>query len=245
VAQLDRVFGHYALRTAIRRFLQQLEADGRSPLTVSVYGRELRRFAEWHGMAKLAERIRPPVIAKYLTSRAGRESRGARATGERSARTLNRARTSLRQFFAYLEEAGAVRRSPARALRSARTDPPLPVALNEDEEKRFLHALDVAAGESDVGTRDRALFTLLLRSGMRLSAALALDVTDLDLASCSAISRHGKHGRVQTVYFPRAVATLLRRHLKETGIRRGPVFRSSRWTAVVPTASPVPLPRAR
>jgi integrase/recombinase XerC len=83
--------------------------------------------------------------------------------------------------------------------------------------------------ESEIGRRDRVLFTLLLRSGMRLSAALALDVQHLDLAQGSAVS-HGKHARVQTVYFPNAVARLLRRHLKAMTITSGAIFRSSRGT---------------
>ena len=70
--------------------------------------------------------------------------------------------------------------------------------------------------------------------GAAACPALALDVGDLDLATGSAISRHGKHGRVQTVYFPAAVAKLLRRYLKDAGIRNGPVFRSSRGSRLSP-----------
>ncbi|MGQ0723265.1 MAG: tyrosine-type recombinase/integrase [Candidatus Eiseniibacteriota bacterium] len=63
---------------------------------------------------------------------------------------------------------------------------------------------------------------------MRLAAALALDVADLNLGEGSAVS-HGKHARVQTVYFPKGVVLLLRRHFRDEGARTsGAVFRSSR-----------------
>ena len=56
------------LRTAARRFLMQMEADGKSPLTIRVYAGELVRFVRWAGRRTHAERVRPEVIAKYLTS---------------------------------------------------------------------------------------------------------------------------------------------------------------------------------
>jgi integrase/recombinase XerC len=212
------------LRTAARRFLTQLEADGRSPLTIRVYRSELDRFIRWAGKRAHAEAIRPDAIANYLISPAARVSPDGT---KRSTRTVNRTRAVLRMLFAYLEDRGTVRRSPARLLRNGRTDRPIPTVLSKEEERAFLHALDAAAEESDIGRRDRVLFTLLLRSGMRLSAALALDVAHLDLAQGTAVSE-GKHAHIQTVYFPKAVVTLLRRHLKAIAITSGAVFRSSR-----------------
>ncbi|MBZ0170870.1 MAG: tyrosine-type recombinase/integrase, partial [Phycisphaerales bacterium] len=81
---------------------------------------------------------------------------------------------------------------------------------------------------SEIGRRDRALFTLLLRSGMRLTAALGLDVPDLDLAQGVARSRCGKNGQTQAVFLPSRVVRLLRGYLKREGIAAGPVLRSVR-----------------
>jgi integrase/recombinase XerC len=148
---------------------------------------------------------------------------------DRSTRTVNRTRTVLRLFFGYLADRGTIRQSPARLLRNGRTDRPIPTVLSKDEEKRTLAALDAAAKENAVGRRDRVLFTLLLRSGMRLSAALGLDVEDLDLAQVTAISRGGKNGRIQEIYLPKDVIRLLKRHLKDRGRgTTGAVFTSSR-----------------
>ena len=151
------------LAAAIRRFAVQMEADGKSPLTVRVYRSELERMGRKVGTRVPVSRIRPETIARYVTSGACRLGPdGAR----RSARTLHRAKTILRLFFGFLVESRAIRESPARLLQNARLDPPLPVALTEREERQFLHALSVEAGESDLGRRDQVLVTLLLRAGI-------------------------------------------------------------------------------
>ncbi|MFN8177681.1 MAG: tyrosine-type recombinase/integrase [bacterium] len=211
------------LTTATRRFLTQLEADGKSPLTISVYRHELERFARWLGAGTDVRRVTPDRLARYLTD----PSLQVTPSGtKRSARTMNRTRTVLRLLFGYLTLAGTLRHDPSRLLKNARTDRPTPTALTPQEERRFVQALDRQA-MSPQGRRDRALFTLLLRSGMRLAAALALDVADLDLRTGTARSV-GKHAHVQDVVLPRDVTRLLRSYLADGGIRDGALFRSRR-----------------
>jgi len=65
---------------------------------------------------------------------------------------------------------------------------------------------------------------MLLRSGMRLGAALALDVADLDFAASCATSQ-GKHAKIQKVYFLKDVAVLLKQRLREERMNDGSVFR--------------------
>lgn len=207
-------------KTAIRRFTTQIEADGKSPLTVQVYRSELERFARWLGSRPI-ERVRPDTLARYLVSPTALESPDGH---RRSARTVNRTRTVLRLFFAYLAEVGTLRRDPARLVKLARMDRPVPKALTDDEVRRFRHALDAEAKATVCGRRDHALFTLLLDSGMRLSAALGLDVASLDLQAGTA-STTGKHGRIQEVVLTKRVVRVLRQHLKAEAITEGAVFR--------------------
>jgi integrase/recombinase XerC len=211
------------LSTATRRFLTQLQADGKSPLTISVYRHELERVARWLGAGTDVRRVTPDRLARYLTDPALQVT----PTGtKRSARTMNRTRTVLRLLFSYLTLAGTLRHDPSRLLKNARTDRPTPTAFTPPEERRFMQALDRQANSAQ-GRRDRALFTLLLRSGMRLAAALALDIADVDLRTGTARSV-GKHARVQDVVLTRDVVKLLRAHLRDAQISDGPVFRSAR-----------------
>ena len=100
------------LCTAIQKFLTQLEADGRSPLTRQVYAGELGRFAKWRGAGTQVRAVRPDDIARYMT--------GAALVGPdgepRSTRTVNRTRTVVRLLFAYLVGRGTIGRSPAALL---------------------------------------------------------------------------------------------------------------------------------
>jgi integrase len=91
-----------------------------------------------------------------------------------------------------------------------------------EETARFLAAAKERATDQ-IGRRDRVLFTLLLRLGIRLGAALALDVADVDFATNCAIS-HGKHSTIQKVYFPKDVAVLIKSHLKENRISSAQSF---------------------
>ena len=62
----------------------------------------------------------------------------------------------------------------------------------------------------------------MLRTGVRLSAALALTVEDLDLDRGEALLRRSKGNRVERVFLPPAVQEHLRRYL--AGRTTGPLF---------------------
>ena len=218
------------LRTAIRRFLTQLAADGRSGLTLSVYRLELARFGKRAGLRTDVGRIRPPAIAAYLTSP---EALVSPDGTKRSTRTVNRTRTVIRLLFSYLEGTDAIRKSPAALLRNARTDRPIPKVLNAEEEKHFIATLERMGKTAPIGRRDQVLFTLLLRSGMRLAAALALDVADVDLTTGVAVTA-GKHGRIQQVFLPKTTAKLLKRFLRDQAVTAGAVFRGRGGTRLSP-----------
>jgi site-specific recombinase XerD len=77
------------------------------------------------------------------------------------------------------------------------------------------------------GIRNRALITLLYRSGLRISEALALKPANVDLAGCTARVLHGK-GDVATVrgFHPTAADSLARwlDVRKTLGLKNGPLF---------------------
>ena len=86
-----------------------------------------------------------------------------------------------------------------------------------------VEGLIAAAGEGPLALRDRALLELLYGSGVRIAEALALDVTDLDLAEGSACVL-GKGGKPRCVPLSRHAVAALRAYL--TWRREGPVFRT-------------------
>ncbi len=59
-------------------------------------------------------------------------------------------------------------------------------------------------------TRDRVLFTLMLRTGIRIGSALALKADDVDLDQCELRLQRVKGNREDTVFFPPALRDCLR-----------------------------------
>ncbi len=96
-----------------------------------------------------------------------------------------------------------------------------PRGLPENDQERLLAAL--AKGEGNAAERDHALFRFLLLTGTRISAALALDMGDLDLERGEALLRQSKGGRVERIFLPPDVREHLQQYL--AGRASGPVFR--------------------
>jgi integrase/recombinase XerD len=185
------------LQDAIAAFDAQLAADGRSPHTRAQYARHAAALGRWLArterstdLAQLGHR----ALAAFVASPEAR----CRPDGvAKKATSTNALRTSLRTLFGYLADAGLMPANPARLLKRARCSPPPPRALREDEERKLLDHL--AAEPGDAARRDEALILLMLRAGLRIGAALGLDVPDLDLAQAEAHVRKDKNDRAETV----------------------------------------------
>ena len=72
--------------------------------------------------------------------------------------------------------------------------------------------------------RDRVLFALMLRTGLRLGSALGLDVEDMDLERGELLLRTMKNATQDVVVLPRVVRDDLRAWLGERA--SGPLFES-------------------
>ena len=188
------------LEEALSAFVRQLEADGRSPHTVGQYRRHVRLFARWIGDREIDE-VEHEDIARFLSSEA---VRGRHGGGARKPTSANAIRSSMRVFFGFVHAAGYAPTNPARLVRRARCGTPPPRALSQAEEDRLLAVL------SKGNARDRMLFSLMLRTGVRLGSALGLDVEDVDLERGELSLRTMKGSRQDTVVLPRVVRDDLR-----------------------------------
>ncbi len=208
------------VQAALQEFLVQLEADGRSPHTIGQYRRHGRALFDWlertENSTAVAD-LTPGVIAGFFADTATRAS--ARG-GTKKATSLNAMRTSIRCFAGYLRDTGRTAENPGRLLRRARCAPPPPRALHDDEQQRLLEVLRAATGTE--GERDRMLVTLLLRTGIRIGSAIALDVEDVDFGHGELTLRTTKNSRPITIVLPDAVGTELKGFLG--GRTTGPVF---------------------
>ena len=196
---------------ALGCFVTQLEADGRSAHTIEQYQRHVALLGRWlkdQGLPTDVAAITHEVLARFLASPTTRQL----ANGmPKKATTQNALRTSVRCFFDYAWGAGWVGQNAARLVRRARCGAPLPRGLPEKDQALLIRALETARGPE--AERDYMLFHLLLATGVRLSAALALREQDVDLGQSELTLWKSKGGRVERVVLGQGIREHLARYL--------------------------------
>ena len=202
---------------ALEKFLIQLKADGRSPHTVGQYRRHVRTLGRWSRDVRHSGQVSEMShedLARFLTSA---EARTSARGGQKKATSVNCLRASLRGFFQYCHRAGYIPKDPSVVCRRARCGQAPPRALSDDDARRLLDVL--AKADDDAGRRDHALFHLLLRSGIRLTSALELQVGDVDLDGGEVELKSAKGDRPERVFLGNDIGDHLRRYLTgKTGL---------------------------
>jgi site-specific recombinase XerD len=189
----------------------------RSPLTSSVYRRDINRLLVWTER-KLAE-----TSALDLERFAG-------ALAETGLAPISQGRTlaAVRSFFRFAERIGYCGNS-ASGLDLPRTDAPLSERIIPQEDVRRMIALEPEG-------RNRVLLSVLYAAGLRVSAACGLRWRNLQArGEAGQIMVHGKGGLTRAVLLPPAVWGRLI-PLKRTAGPDAPVFASR---------SGMPLERSR
>ncbi|HTQ26249.1 MAG TPA: tyrosine-type recombinase/integrase [Candidatus Binataceae bacterium] len=110
--------------------------------------------------------------------------------------TVQRRLFAIKAFFRWRETmAGAA--SPARSLRSPRTQRRLPAILPEDDVRRLIEA--DAEESSPAALRDRAILETLYSSGLRVSELVGLNWRDIDDDVGMVLVRSGKGNKDRMV----------------------------------------------
>jgi integrase/recombinase XerC len=150
-----------------RRFLDYLRFEKRySTNTTSAYERDLKKLRAYLDIP-LAE-VRGHHINGFV---------GHLHSGGLSPRSIQRALSSVRALFTYLEKIKVVNSNPAALNKAPKIRPKLPNTLDADQAAQ-LFAFEP---KNDLEKRDRAIMELLYGSGIRLSELVGIDVQDLDL----------------------------------------------------------------
>lgn len=92
-------------------------------------------------------------------------------------RTLARAISSIKSFYKYLLLDGLVENNPCIDFKSPKSGRKLPVILSPDEILAMLGAIEMYKPESQ---RNKALITLMLDSGMTVSEAIAIKISNIN-----------------------------------------------------------------
>jgi integrase/recombinase XerC len=208
------------LGDALALFVTQLQADGRSPHTVSQYVRHVGLLSRWlaqQGHSDDVADLSHELLARFLIAP---DARTSHRGGAKKATSMNALRSSMRAFFGYCCDGGLSRENAARLVRRARCASGPPRGLSDEDRERLLGVL--AAARGPVPRRDHMLFSLMLATGIRLSAALALADTDVDLERGELTIRHAKGDREELVILGRGIRDSLASYLPTR--MSGPLF---------------------
>jgi integrase/recombinase XerD len=178
-------------------FLALLAAQ-RAPRTVEAYRRDLEAFGAWLGGP--VSRASVEDLETYLAE--------LRAAGLSSA-TIARRVAALRSFFRHQMLLGTRADNPAAELDLPRRQSRLPRTLSPVEAERLIEA---AAGTTPRAHRDRALVELLYGAGLRVSEAVGLAKTDIDLEN-RIVRAIGKGNKERVVPIGRPAVEAVRRYL--------------------------------
>jgi integrase/recombinase XerC len=162
-------------------FLEHLEKErGVSPNTLKAYGRDLESFEEflgtyygarewsWQGVDRLAMR----GFLAYL---------GRKGLGKRS---VARALSAVRSFYAWLHRNEMVESNPARSIGTPKLDKYLPGYLDRAQIDLLFQSAELHAQDGKfTDVRNRAILELFYSTGMRLSELRGINRADIDLLS--------------------------------------------------------------
>lgn len=190
-----------------------LERDW-SEHTLRNFASDLKRFHEAFGKRRV-DRVGPTELKSYLE---GLLTRRGPVKQPVSVQTYNRHYGTLNNLFGWLERREELEGNPMRQVERRRMGERLPRPMTQQQVGAFFARLE--------STRDKALFSLLYGSGLRISEALGLDIEDVRLEEREfRVVEKGNRERIG--YLAEDTIKLLRRYLRERGRpRQGPLFES-------------------
>ncbi len=134
-----------------------------------------------------------------------------RRTGKLEERTEGRILSSLRAFYLFLSSEGLSEKNPATLVEKPKESTHLPRVISEDEVDELLSSFP---SPDPLSQRDYTLFELIYSSGMRISEAVALDVSSYRRDE-STIAVIGKRDKERLVFIGEIASAALDRYLED------------------------------
>jgi site-specific recombinase XerD len=205
-----------ALTDSILNYRRYLKRKNFSPHTVKNYLHSVKEFVLWLDVP--LEEVRSRKISQYIDFLLRRRL---------SAKTINCHLHRLRQFYDYLsQEEGVPGANPVKKDHGLRMSRPLPKSLKDEDLRALFRVIN--------NRRDRAMFMLMLRCGLRVEEVAKLSFDVIELKGQTIVILDPKWGKDRVVYLSddalkalldylevRPISTATRVFLVEKGTYRG------------------------
>jgi integrase/recombinase XerC len=166
-----------------------------SPHSVQALIMDIRKLAKWFSTANSE-----PWDVERVTVRDITDFREYLRQEKRQAvSTINRNLASIRKYFKWLFEKEHITVNPALAVKELRRQPLAPQGLTRAEVRKLLREVEL---RKDI--RAKAIFSLVLYTGGRLSDLTFLEISDISITerTGTVFYRHGKGSKQRVVPLP-------------------------------------------
>ncbi|MGO9016711.1 MAG: tyrosine-type recombinase/integrase [Syntrophobacteraceae bacterium] len=185
-----------AITDSIIGFRRSLKRKNYSRCTVRDYLSTLKQFVLWVDCP--IEKVDRKKILSFIDSLLDRRLHP---------KTINSYLDSIRSFYKYLKEEEDIEiENPVRSGYLLRLPKPLPRFLQDEEVGKLFKVI--------VGARDRAIFYLMLRCGLRVEETAGLMLDDLDLRRGTIIVKSGKGAKGRMVYMRTDAHSAIKEYLR-------------------------------
>ena len=184
------------MTNAIVNYRRFLKRRNYSPCTVKNYLNSLKHFVVWVNVP--IERVCQHKVTEYIDYLLEKRLK---------AKTINLHLARIRVFYDYLyheEEIKVV--NPVKKGTNLRLSKPLPKHLKDEEVKALFNGIKKH--------RDRAIFKVMLRCGLRVEEVSDLALTDIDLKRKKIHVRNGKGNKDRVVYISQDTHIALLEYLR-------------------------------
>jgi len=166
-----------------------------SPHSVQALVMDTRKFAKWFSTANSEPWDVDRVTVRDVTD--FREY--LRQEKKQAVSTINRNLASIRKFFKWLFEKDYITINPAASVKELKKQPLAPQGLTRAEVRKLLREVEL---RKDI--RAKAIFSLVLYTGARLSDVTYLELSDLSISDRkgTVFFRHGKGSKQRVVPIP-------------------------------------------
>ena len=173
-------------------FAEFLREQDISVHTLQALVLDIRKFAKWFSTANSEPWDIERVTVRDITD--FREH--LRNKKQQAASTINRNLSTIRKYFKWLFNKGYIAVNPASSVKELKRQPLAPQGLTRSEVRKLLREVEL---RGDV--RAKAIFSLVLYTGARLSDVASLEISDIIISerSGTVFYRFGKGSKQRTV----------------------------------------------